>query len=78
MSASSPSAYPAASAPHISNANHSVRTETLTRPAATQRRTIQIFHDNEGLPVFFVNFMDGADVRMIQGGCRFGLALKSA
>ena len=40
-----------------------------------QRRTI--FHHDERLPVFFVNFMDGADVRVIQGGCRFGLALKS-
>jgi hypothetical protein len=35
MSASSPLAHPAASAPHVSNANHSVRPAKLTKPAAT-------------------------------------------
>jgi hypothetical protein len=34
-------AHSAASAPHVSNANHSVRTEKLTRPAATARAAIQ-------------------------------------
>jgi len=41
MSANSPLAYPAASAPHVSNANHSVRTEKLTRPAAPAQAAIQ-------------------------------------
>jgi hypothetical protein len=41
MSSNSPLAYPAASAPHVSNANHSVRTEKLTKPAATARAAIQ-------------------------------------
>jgi hypothetical protein len=34
-------AYPAASAPHVSNANHSVRTEKLTKPVATAKAAIQ-------------------------------------
>jgi hypothetical protein len=34
-------AHPAASAPHVSNANHSVRTEKLTRPAAVAQAAIQ-------------------------------------
>jgi len=34
-------AHPAASAPHVSNANHSVRTAELTKPAATTEAAIQ-------------------------------------
>ena len=34
-------AHPAASAPHVSNPNHPVRTEKLTRPAAPARAAIQ-------------------------------------
>ena len=34
-------AYPAGSAPHVSNANHSVRPAKLTRPAATAKATVQ-------------------------------------
>ena len=41
MSANSPLAYPAASAPHVSNANHSVRTEKLTKPAGPAQAAIQ-------------------------------------
>jgi hypothetical protein len=40
MSANSPLAYPAASA-HVSNANHSVRTEKLTKPVAPAQAAIQ-------------------------------------
>jgi hypothetical protein len=41
MSAISPLVRPAASAPHVSNANHSVRTEKLTKPAAPAQVAIQ-------------------------------------
>ena len=34
-------AHPAASAPHVSNANHSVRTEKLTKPEAPAQAAIQ-------------------------------------
>jgi hypothetical protein len=34
-------AYPAASAPHVSNANHSVRTEKLTKAVASAKATVQ-------------------------------------
>ena len=37
-----------------------------TADAVFQRRTVQILHCNEGLIVLLSNFVDGADVRMIQ------------
>jgi hypothetical protein len=32
-----------------------------------QRHALQKFHGDERLPMLVVNFVDGADVRMIQG-----------
>src|SRR5882762_2860602 len=46
--------------------------------AVLQRHAIQKLHDDEGHSVLLVDLVDGADIRMIQSGGRFGLALKSA
>src|SRR5215470_1046677 len=43
-----------------------------------QRHPIQKLHDNERLPVLVVNFVDRADVWMIQGGGSFGFTLEPA
>ena len=37
-----------------------------TRDAMLQRHSIQKFHGNECLPVLIVNFVDRADIRMVQ------------
>jgi hypothetical protein len=36
-----------------------------TTDTVFQRRTVQIFHHDEGLSVFIADFVDGADVRVI-------------
>jgi hypothetical protein len=36
------------------------------------------FHGNEGSPIGIVNFVDRADVRVVQGGRGFGFPLKTA
>jgi hypothetical protein len=41
-------------------------------------RFLPIPHDNEGLAVLFANFVDGANVRMVQGRGSLGFALKAA
>ena len=35
-------------------------------------------HGDEGSALYFVYFVDGADVRVVQGRCRFGFPLKPA
>ena len=47
------------------------------RDAMLQRHAIQKLHGNEGLAMLVVNFVNGADVRMIQRGSSFGFALKA-
>ena len=42
-----------------------------------QRHAIEVLHDNEGLPVFLSNFMDSADIRMVQCGRRLRFALEA-
>src|ERR1022692_979111 len=42
-----------------------------------QRHSVQKLHGDEGLPMLIVNFVDGADVRMVQRGSRLRLALKA-
>ena len=42
----------------------------LATDAMLQRHAIQKLHDDEGLPVLLTNFVDGADVGMVQ--CRSG------
>ena len=46
----------------IKDGFHFHRTAT---DAVFQRRTVQILHDDEGLPVLLANLMNGADVRVI-------------
>src|SRR5580704_15162036 len=43
------------------------------RDAVLQRFPVKTFHGDVGLPIFFANFVNGADVGMIQrgGGSRF-------
>ena len=43
-----------------------------------QRLAFQQLHGDEGLPVGFVDFVNGADVRMIERGRGLGFALKTA
>src|ERR1019366_6471345 len=43
-----------------------------------QRKPVQKLHRDERLAVLVVNFVDGADVRMIQCRGGFGFALKAA
>ena len=38
---------------------------------------VQKLHGDERLTVLFANFVDGADVGMVQGGCSLGFALKA-
>ena len=49
------------------------------RPIAVlQRRAFHEFHRNKRLAVVFADFVDGANIRMIQGGSRLGFALEAA
>jgi hypothetical protein len=54
-----------------------LKRQGFTLDTVLQRLAIQKLHDNEGLSVLFVNLVDRADVRVIQGGGSFGLPLKS-
>ena len=45
--------------------------------AMLQRQPIQKFHGDERASAFFANFVDGANIGMIQGGSRFGFALET-
>ena len=42
-----------------------------------QRHAVQKFHDDEGLAVFLPDFIDGADVGMVQGRGRLSLSLEA-
>jgi len=42
-----------------------------------QSLAIEKFHGDERLPVLVVNFVDGADVGMVEGGGGFGFALEA-
>ena len=55
-----------------------IRLDGLSRDAMLQREAIQKFHGDERLPVLFADFVDGADVGMIQGGCGLRFALEAA
>ena len=45
--------------------------------AMLESQAVEVLHGDEGLAVLFADVVDGADVGMIQGGSRFGLAAKA-
>ena len=49
----------------------------LARDAMLQRHPVQKLHGDKGLAVLLANVVNGADVGMIQGGCRLGFALET-
>src|SRR5579864_2664280 len=42
-----------------------------------QRHAVEKFHDQEGMGVLLADFVDGADIGMVEGGCGLRLALKA-
>jgi hypothetical protein len=50
----------------------------LAGDAVPESLAFQHFHGDECASVRFIDFVDGADVRMIQRGCGLGLALETA
>ena len=42
-----------------------------------QREPVEKLHGDEGLAILFADVVDGADVRMVQGGCGLGFALEA-
>ena len=54
-----------------------VHPQPLPEDALLQRLALEQLHRNEVLPLMLVDVVDGADVRMIQGGGRLGLPLES-
>jgi hypothetical protein len=49
----------------------------FTFDAVLQRLALQQFHGNEGLPIVFVNFVNGANVGVIEGRGCLGFALET-
>src|SRR6266851_9058104 len=49
-----------------------------TTNAMLQRQPVQKLHGDEGLTMLVVDFVDGADVRVIHGGGGLGFALEAA
>ena len=54
-----------------------VQLHRLAGDLVLQRGTIEKFHGDEHFAVLVVNFVDGADVRMIQGRSGFGFAFET-
>src|SRR6266404_8862424 len=52
--------------------------DRLSVDAVLQRLAIEKFHGNEGLTVVFADFMDGANIWMVQGGSSLCLAVKAS
>ena len=61
--------------PRSSTASISKR---LASDPVPERLTLQQFHGDEGSPIGLIDLVDGANVRMVQRGRGFGLALESA
>src|SRR6516165_10520774 len=49
----------------------------LTTDAVLERDAFEVLHDDEGLAVLLVDFVNGANVRVVQGGGGSRLALKA-
>jgi len=43
-----------------------------------QRHAVQKLHHNEGLTTLLPDFINGADIRMVQGGSSLGFTLKAS
>ena len=52
--------------------------QRLATDLVSERLPLQQFHGDEGSPIGLVDFVDRADVRMVQRGRSFGLPLESA
>ena len=75
-----PSACAASSASAISIARSIEASVSSGRPgdAMLQRHAVQKLHGDERLAVLFADFVNGADVGVVQRRCGLGLALKAA
>jgi hypothetical protein len=49
----------------------------MPRRLVLERPSLQVLHDEEGLPLVLADVVDGADVRMVEGRGRLRLALES-
>ena len=57
---------------------HSFDLQRLASDLVPKRLPLQQFHSDEGSPISLVDFVDSADVRVVQGGGSFGFPLESA
>src|SRR5690348_1869021 len=57
---------------------HLFHFQWLPADAVLQRDSIQKLHRDKGLAMLVVNFVDGADVRMVERGSSFRFTLKAA
>ena len=58
-------------------ADHGFGVERTAHDAVFQGLSVEEFHGDEGLAVLFINFVNGADVGMVQGRGGLRLALKT-
>ena len=56
---------------------HQLKLKRTARDAVTQGHAIQKLHCNESAPFRIVNFVDGADIRMVERGSGSSLTLKT-
>jgi len=61
-----------------SQIEHRVDGQRLACDHVPEGLAFQQFHGDEGASGGFVDFVDGADVGVVQGGCGFGFALEAA
>ena len=57
---------------------HRFDLQWLASDPVPERLPLQQFHGDEGSPIGLVDFVDRADVRVVQRGCSLGLALEAA
>ena len=57
---------------------HLLKRQRLAGNAVFQRRAFHKFHRNERLTVVFADFIDGANIWMVQGGSGLCLTVEAA
>ena len=57
---------------------HRLDLQWLATDYVPERLPLQQFHGDEGSPINLIDFVDGADVRVVQRGRSFGLPLEAA